>query len=239
MVGVNTRTLNRFWAKVEVDHDTGCWLWQAGRDGKGYGQFAVGEKNVLAHRFAWQLERGPIPEGLQIDHLCRVRHCVNPDHLEPVTARTNTLRGISISAANATKTECIHGHPFDDANTRIASNGTRHCRTCDRDREREARARRRSATVGTQPGGRVRCGTVTGYTNHQRAGERPCDACVAAKAAYNKRWREAPERTRRNRMYAAAQGRAKQRLVEMFPDTYAALYAEERDAALDELDLLS
>lgn len=122
----------RFWAKV-VKTDS-CWLWAGGENGKGYGFMKVvaGESPVYVHRFAYDLLVGPIPEGLTIDHLCRVRNCVNPDHLEAVTSRVNTLRGFGTSAQNARKTHCKNGHRFDAGNTRIKGDGWRECRSCKR-----------------------------------------------------------------------------------------------------------
>ncbi len=90
----------RFWDKVAFEPNTGCWLWAAYADRKGYGQFSAGSRadgtyrKVFAHRWAYEHEVGPIPEGLTIDHLCRVPLCVNPGHLEPVTNRENTRRGV-------------------------------------------------------------------------------------------------------------------------------------------------
>ena len=83
-----------------------------------------------AHRVAYRLEVGPIPRGLVLDHLCRVRNCVRPDHLEPVTRGENVLRGETIPAANRAKTACKDGHDFDEENTYIAPNGHRGCRKC-------------------------------------------------------------------------------------------------------------
>lgn len=104
----------RFWAKVEkLPCEPGCWLWTACLDGAGYGRFGRKKRNgpsVLAHRVAYEALRGEIPDGLQIDHLCRVRCCVNPWHLEPVTIRENQLRGTGVSAKNAAKTHCLRGH---------------------------------------------------------------------------------------------------------------------------------
>src|ERR1035437_6893898 len=103
----------RFWAKVDKTED--CWNWTAHTDGMGYGQLAKPGQHgglVVAHRFAYELLVGPIPEGLQLDHLCRNRACVNPDHLEPVTRRVNILRGVGFGAVNAKKTECPRGHPL-------------------------------------------------------------------------------------------------------------------------------
>lgn len=140
--------VERFWAKV--DKTEGCWNW-TGVLLRGYGQFAYRRRMVLAHRFAYELLVGPIPDGLVIDHLCRNPRCVNPAHLEPVTPRENVLRGVGPSAVHAVKTHCIHGHPFDEANTYIRTrNGTkiRDCRACNRERQARLRdeldARRRA-----------------------------------------------------------------------------------------------
>lgn len=81
----------RFWHYVQKTED--CWLWQGGKTYKGYGQFKVGLNHIAAHRYSYILKHRAIPEGKQLDHLCRIRHCVNPDHLEPVTNRENVLRG--------------------------------------------------------------------------------------------------------------------------------------------------
>jgi hypothetical protein len=96
-----------------------------------------------AHRLFYEQLVGPIPDGLQLDHLCRVRHCVNPDHLEPVTQTANVLRGIGPTAVNAGKTHCVHGHPFTPDNTYINKQGNRHCRACAIRRAAEHKARNR------------------------------------------------------------------------------------------------
>lgn len=127
----------RFWAKVEKT-DT-CWLWTAARSDTGYGSFAFRRDAIRnAHKVAYEMLIGPVPEGLQLDHLCRVRHCVNPAHLEPVTARENGRRGTGLQAIHAKKTHCIHGHEFTEENTywRPDVHG-RSCRTCKRERERQ------------------------------------------------------------------------------------------------------
>lgn len=126
----------RFFAKVHTTST--CWLWTAYTNPDGYGQFGETHgQGRLAHRWAYEHLVGPIPAGMQLDHLCRVRHCVNPSHLEPVTQRENLMRGEGVTTKNAAKTHCVHGHPFDEANT-YAWRGRRACRTC-----RDARNRRR------------------------------------------------------------------------------------------------
>lgn len=127
----------RFWPKVDLS-GPGCWLWTAGTNRDGYGSFRVGSqsdgtrRHVLAHRWAYEHLVGPIPEGLTIDHLCRVRHCVNPDHLEPVSHAENTRRGES-GRNQRIKTHCPQGHPYDEENTYMW-NDHRYCRACQRAR---------------------------------------------------------------------------------------------------------
>lgn len=131
----------RFWSKVERTES--CWLWTAGQDGKGYGQFHRGfplRTVIRAHRYAFLMSGKTIPEGLELDHLCRNRRCVNPDHLEAVTIATNNLRGESIQAVNARKTHCLRGHPFTEANTRINKAGARVCIVCSKSRRTRERS---------------------------------------------------------------------------------------------------
>ena len=130
---MDERTARRFWSKVDK-RDDGCWEWTAYRMKNGYGTLRVATKGWLAHRFAYQEFVGPIPDGLEIDHLCRNRACVNPDHLEAVDHRTNLMRGNTWAAANAKKTHCVNGHEFDEENTLIVPLG-RNCRACHRERE--------------------------------------------------------------------------------------------------------
>lgn len=113
----------------------GCWEWTAATF-RGYGQMGgIGRSTLKAHRVVYEQFRGPIPAGLDLDHLCRNRACVRPSHLEPVTRRENLLRGETFLARNVAKVACLHGHPFDQRNTGRTHNGTRrYCRTCLRNR---------------------------------------------------------------------------------------------------------
>ena len=121
----------RFWEKVEKVPG-GCWLWTAFLAANNYGRFNLTHGTPLyAHRVAYEWANGAIPEGMQLDHLCRVRNCVNPDHLEVVTQRVNILRGASPTAKNASKTQCAHGHPYDSRNTYWRPDGDgRACKAC-------------------------------------------------------------------------------------------------------------
>lgn len=134
----------RFWNKVSRWDPDHCWLWLGGLTGRGgYGQIGVSEKKVLAHRFAYELLVGPIPVGLEIDHLCRNRICVNPKHMEPVVGHVNILRGTGWSARHARKTHCPHGHPYSPDNTYRDPQGGRRCRTCMREHDRARWPQRR------------------------------------------------------------------------------------------------
>lgn len=141
--------LLRFTSKYVIDPDTGCWLWTAGKGSRGYGQFFFDGSVVMAHRFAYAVLRGPIPDGLQIDHLCRVRHCVNPDHMEPVTPKENTLRGEGVAARQARQTHCKRGHAFDDGNTARGTKGERVCRACRRQYMIEYRRKHRGTSTAS------------------------------------------------------------------------------------------
>ncbi len=118
----------RFWSKVQVAPGLWeCWLWQGSLFPGGYGQFWYDGTNRLAHRVAYELTIGPIEESLELDHLCRVRACVRPTHLEPVTPRVNTLRGSGITAINASKSTCSRGHALSPT-SRSYGSPRRFCR---------------------------------------------------------------------------------------------------------------
>lgn len=126
--------LDRFAAKYRIDPETGCWVWTGATKSNGYGSFGAGGRGgtVYAHRWSYEHHVGPIADGLHVDHLCRNRACVNPAHLEPVTARVNLLRGEGVTASRAAQTHCKRGHPYDEANTYVKPNGSRDCRACRR-----------------------------------------------------------------------------------------------------------
>lgn len=128
----------RFWLRVNKDGPVPaarpelgpCWLWTAPPHSAGYSQISVNGRRVFGHRFAYTILVGPIPFGLELDHLCRTPLCVNPRHLEAVTHRVNMLRGLTVGALAAGRTECIRGHPLAGDNLYVSPNGHRQCRSC-------------------------------------------------------------------------------------------------------------
>ena len=134
---------DRFITKVRVIPCGGCWEWTASLQPTGYGQINSGgdaPTMLYAHRVSWELFIGPIPEGMWIDHMCRNRLCVNPQHLRVVTPRQNTIENSrSVPAARAAQTTCSRGHPFDI----VRASGARRCSICD-----DASARRRRESMG-------------------------------------------------------------------------------------------
>lgn len=150
----------RFLGFISPEPNTGCWLWMGivRNKHRGYGAFTIGaRKMVSAHRFSWEHFHGTIPEGLQIDHLCRNTSCVNPDHLEPVTPKENTIRstvGSTTKLRHAAKTHCPHGHHIDGR----TKHGSRFCKICATIRKRAYKQRlsairvpvtRRGENIGT------------------------------------------------------------------------------------------
>jgi len=151
----------RFWSKVNkpsgccryfaylddwrFTEEDPCWIWIACQVSQGYGRYHYQGETQSAHCVAYAALVGPIPEGMELDHLCRVRNCVNPNHLEPVTNRENVRRG---SIGGATAIHCKHGHRWTEETTRIDSSGTKRCRVCclarghrRKDKKREAKLR--------------------------------------------------------------------------------------------------
>lgn len=154
----------RITSKFTIEPKSGCWLWHAARDKKGYGivtkpaavyRETGGARHWQAHRYVYLAVRGTIPDGLVLDHLCRVRNCVNPDHLEPVTDAENFRRGAGTGhvlwdgtvwpKAKSLLHHCKYGHEYTPENTYIRTAGWRVCRTCMNARQREYQARKRAA----------------------------------------------------------------------------------------------
>lgn len=130
---------DRFMAKVN-QRPGGCWLWTGYTQNPGYGRVTVDGVTQYAHRYAYTMAVGPIPEGMELDHLCEVKACVNPAHLEPVTHQENIAR----AGGNrwGERSECKNGHPFTDARD---AKGARVCRPCANERNRRYKASRKAA----------------------------------------------------------------------------------------------
>jgi hypothetical protein len=133
-------TLEQFWNHVQKT-DT-CWLWPTSIDPQGYGRVNFGGRTRRVHIVAYEAIHGPVPAGKEVDHLCGVRACVNPAHLEAVTHRENLLRGNTVVAKNAAKTHCVNGHPFTGKRN---PRGDRVCPPCAAAKERRLRAAKRDA----------------------------------------------------------------------------------------------
>jgi hypothetical protein len=138
----------RFWAKARIEDrgfGTPCVIWTGAKTADGYGHFGVERRARRVHRLAYEALVGPIPDGLVLDHLCRVTACLAVDHLEPVTLRENTVRGAGFIAQNARATHCPQGHAYDQANTYRTTDRRRDCKICRAARNRAWRARARAA----------------------------------------------------------------------------------------------
>jgi hypothetical protein len=151
----DARLPERFWSRVAAEPNSGCWLWVGAIANTGYGTYAVSgpppsyKTTVLAHRHIYLTLVGPIPDGLQLDHLCRTRCCVNPAHLEPVTQAENIRRGESPSGRHARVTHCPFGHAYEGKNIMVVrkKDGTtnRRCAACHYRRHNARRRVRRAA----------------------------------------------------------------------------------------------
>ena len=130
-----------------------CWTCDLGLNGPGYSQVSVSGRLRLSHRVVYEHHFGPIPPSMTIDHICRTRNCVRPDHLRVLTNRDNLMAEGSTAPArlNAQKTHCPRGHPYDEENTYRDKRGFRYCRICERDKTRRLRARKRSPKVAIRP----------------------------------------------------------------------------------------
>lgn len=121
----------RFWAKVAEPNSNGCREWLGRCNRNGYGQFYVNGRMVSAYKWLWEQTNGPVPDGLELDHKCRNRACIEPSHLEPVTHQVNIRRGNTGGMGyNQRKTHCKRGHPFSGNNLYLYPNGDRGCRAC-------------------------------------------------------------------------------------------------------------
>jgi hypothetical protein len=137
---------DRFWPKVSR-LDGGCWRWTGMIDKAGYGRIRDGDtgQSLYAHRVSYEMHRGHVPAGLELDHLCRNRWCVNPDHMEAVTHRANYMRGVSKGALAVRTGQCHRGHEWTPENTyiRVGKPNERVCRACARERDAKRRKRRK------------------------------------------------------------------------------------------------
>ena len=199
------------WSRLylrDCGYETPCLVWSGTIGSHGYGVVTIGGRQHRVHRLIYEAARGPMPlrdtDGKRIvsDHLCRIRACANPEHVDPVTDAENVMRGISFAPANAAKTHCPEGHEYTPENTIIDSHG-RSCRTCKRERERERDRSKRAARPPRPPKAPkpqkpkapprelAPCGTLAARLRHIRHGEPIDEACREAHAERMRSWRGA------------------------------------------------
>jgi hypothetical protein len=188
---IYTRTplAERFHTKYEVDPETGCWNWTANIAPQGYGRIGADAPDyttLYAHRVSYELHKGPIPEGLVVDHMCNNRQCVNPDHLQAITHKANIERSPAPHIQRWIAQRCVRGHDMaDPANVYVRKDtGRRQCKACIRIRS-EASARAAGVPERTPP----RCGTYSGAVAHSRRKEPSCAECRAAATEYHRQRR--------------------------------------------------
>ncbi|MDH3603524.1 MAG: HNH endonuclease [Candidatus Tectomicrobia bacterium] len=138
----------RFLSKIEIDYDSGCWLWQAYTNHSGYGQFRLRKTTVRAHRVMFATWIGNIPDGYEVDHLCKVRHCVNPKHLTLIDFDGHRQQGAEYLSSRDT---CINGHRYTEENTRRRSDGRRDCLECHNRRKTLSRLFKRVEKLTNTP----------------------------------------------------------------------------------------
>lgn len=137
---------------VDLGYATPCHISRRTTNGKGYATLKIERRGWYAHRLSYYLFKGELTEDLVVDHLCRNRACINPDHLELVSQKVNLLRGVGPTATRSQQVECINGHELAGSNVYTRPNGTRLCRRCDADRARVYRARKTRARLGLTAG---------------------------------------------------------------------------------------
>lgn len=183
---------DRFWSKVDVRGPSDCWIWQASLN-RGYGQIGSGGKwgrPLVAHRVAWELLKGPLPDGVVLDHMCHDaascpvgltcphRRCCNPAHLRITTIGDNVSRSLSA------RTTCKHGHPWTPENTYFNAKGTLCCRVCSINWQR---AKREAAGAGIANGLKTQCKRGHPFdeqnTYYRPDGRRECVTCNRERSA--------------------------------------------------------
>jgi hypothetical protein len=196
---MDERTVARFWSKVNIGEPADCWTWKLDGGIGGYGQFSIGGKGYYAHRISYEIAKGPIPAGLHIDHLCRVRNCVNPKHLEAVTRKENLRRAKAWEGGAAfqrNKTHCSEGHPYEGYNLFIARTGQRVCRACARRNSQASRARKAEREGPKVRKRRTHCNKGHAYAEHgytNETGGQVCRICAKERLRQSRANRKALE----------------------------------------------